>query len=77
MRLDTTAHPASKLTFSKAAGSPSDILAACLYLASGGLSEALGVWDMTTDGGVTPASLVADDVVLLFASGQAEILDVT
>ncbi len=64
MALNTGTHPSSLLTWTKAASSPIDIKAACLYLATGGALESLGVWDMTQDGGTTPASLIADDVVL-------------
>lgn len=64
VKLNTSSHPSSLLTWTKAAGSPIDIRAACLYLSAGGALEAVGVWDMTQDGGSTAASLVADDVVL-------------
>ena len=60
-----------KITWTKAAGSPTDIKSAIVYDDAATTPDDKAVWfvDMTSDNGVTPVSLVADDVFITFGSG--------
>ncbi len=82
MKLDTGApHPGGKITWTAAAGSPTNIktLAVVDLAATSPVDAAVCYADMTADGGVTPVSLVAGNVAYTFGTdGTAgDILTVT
>ena len=76
IKVNTTTHTDGKFTWLKAAGSPEDIFALLLYDDAAAGKEALYAWDATSDNGVTPASMVADDFVGHLSTGPGQIGDI-
>lgn len=71
LKLNTTSHPTGKITWSGGAGGPTNIKSAIIYddAATTPVDAAVCFIDVTTDGGTTAVSLVADDVSITFANG--------
>ena len=72
-KVNTTTHPSGIISWTKAASSPIDIKSAVLYDDAAANDECIAFWDMTTNGGTTPLSLVAVsiDLKLGAAGGNA------
>ena len=81
MKLNTTTHADGKITWTAAAGSPTDIKSALIYDDAATTPADAAAWfaDLTADGGTTPISLVAGNVSITFGSGgnPGEILQMT
>ncbi len=63
-KVNTTTHTDGKLSWTKQAGSPTDIKSAVLFDNAASNDECIAFWDMTTNGGTTPLSLVAVSIDL-------------
>jgi len=59
---DSTTNP----SWTKAAGSPANIVAALVYSETAVGEDALAFIDLTVDGGVTPLSMVSSDISITF-----------
>ena len=63
-KVNTTTHTDGKISWTKQAGSPANIKSAVLYDDAATNDECVAFWDMTTNGGITPVSLVAVSIDL-------------
>ncbi len=63
-KVNTTTHTDGKISWTKQAGSPTNIKSAVLFDDAATNDECIAFWDMTTNGGTTPLSLVAVSIDL-------------
>lgn len=81
MRLNTTTHTDGKITWTAAAGSPTNIKSMGIVDLAGTTpaDAAVCYFDMTADGGTTAISLVAGNITFTFGTGGAagDILTIT